>query len=749
MARKADGEVWIKTNLDNSQAQKELDKLTASIEAQEKTLTELKKKRDETKEQGVFSALELDKEKQKLQELKSELDKLKIAAKDGTLSAELRAEANAAIPEATVKWKEQAERVKLLQAEYSKIDAAAEKYNKKIEEVTAKIEEQKEKAGELAEQLINGQKNAAKLSPAFDRAGKRINRLSKRVKELVKSALLFSVLTKSLNMFKEWTKDIVMLNEDARKSVAQLKGALQTLAQPLIESAIPAFTTFVNALTKAVAVLARFVAAIFGTTIEEASESAEALYNEKEAIEGLGNAAKKTAGQLAAFDEINQLGTQNSALYIEPDFSAADLSNLPQKLQEWIVAVETKIQEIKFSWDKGEILKNKDAWIVALTGILGAVIGGIFGGFTGSIISLIVGLLLGITACDFKDKLQNPDKANDLFIVALTSILGAVLGGKFGGLPGAAIGLLLGAVISFVSLKFKKGSAKNWDKNDTIIVALSAILGAVLGATFGRFTGAIIGLLLSAGISIVAIEFSEGNYDKQATIAGLRVVLFAILGAVMGSVFGGMTGLGPIGSIIGLILGLGVGFASVRFDDKMSQNIKAQAGKGLLVVLTTIIGAIIGAILGAGVFGGIVGGLISLAFGLLITFDDVQYDDSILRKGGGGISSGTGAGRTGRISQTFSDIPALATGAVIPPNREFLAVLGDQRSGNNLEAPESLIRKIVREEAGGMNSELLEQILQAIKAGRVIQVDKRVLGKTAAEGINDLTKQTGKPVLLY
>lgn len=46
-------------------------------------------------------------------------------------------------------------------------------------------------------------------------------------------------------------------------------------------------------------------------------------------------------------------------------------------------------------------------------------------------------------------------------------------------------------------------------------------------------------------------------------------------------------------------------------------------------------------------------------------------------------------------------IPYLATGAVIPPRAPFLAMLGDQRNGSNLEAPESLIRKIVREETGG------------------------------------------------
>ncbi len=44
---------------------------------------------------------------------------------------------------------------------------------------------------------------------------------------------------------------------------------------------------------------------------------------------------------------------------------------------------------------------------------------------------------------------------------------------------------------------------------------------------------------------------------------------------------------------------------------------------------------------------------------------------------------------------TIPPIPKLATGAVIPPNSEFLAVLGDQRHGRNLEAPEGLIEEIV------------------------------------------------------
>ena len=42
------------------------------------------------------------------------------------------------------------------------------------------------------------------------------------------------------------------------------------------------------------------------------------------------------------------------------------------------------------------------------------------------------------------------------------------------------------------------------------------------------------------------------------------------------------------------------------------------------------------------------------------------------------------------------NIPQLAKGAVIPPNKSFLAVLGDQKSGTNIEAPLSTIEEAVQ-----------------------------------------------------
>ena len=82
-------------------------------------------------------------------------------------------------------------------------------------------------------------------------------------------------------------------------------------------------------------------------------------------------------------------------------------------------------------------------------------------------------------------------------------------------------------------------------------------------------------------------------------------------------------------------------------------------------------------------------------------------------------------------------IPRLAQGAVIPANREFLAVLGDQKNGRNLELPENLLRQIVREESGGVRHNGIPFIIQLVLNGKVI-------GEEAVEYVNGVIRKTGK-----
>ena len=97
-------------------------------------------------------------------------------------------------------------------------------------------------------------------------------------------------------------------------------------------------------------------------------------------------------------------------------------------------------------------------------------------------------------------------------------------------------------------------------------------------------------------------------------------------------------------------------------------------------------------------------------------------------------------------------LPRLATGAVIPANREFAAVLGDQTHGNNLEGPEALFRQIVREESGAGGDisrviSILQQILEAIKEGKIMMVDYDVFARIVHEANNSEGSRTGVPLV--
>ena len=86
--------------------------------------------------------------------------------------------------------------------------------------------------------------------------------------------------------------------------------------------------------------------------------------------------------------------------------------------------------------------------------------------------------------------------------------------------------------------------------------------------------------------------------------------------------------------------------------------------------------------------------------------------------GYGGKSIGFNLSTLGTIS-----IPRLAQGAVIPPNREFMAVLGDQKSGMNIEAPLDTIVEAFKRVQDEGNQPIVVQLV----------VDGKVLARTVAE----------------
>ena len=95
---------------------------------------------------------------------------------------------------------------------------------------------------------------------------------------------------------------------------------------------------------------------------------------------------------------------------------------------------------------------------------------------------------------------------------------------------------------------------------------------------------------------------------------------------------------------------------------------------------------------------------------------------------------GFGVGAVNAINPQVP-VPHLASGAVLPPNAPFMAMLGDQRNGRNLEAPEGLIRQIMRDE--------LAQI--GVNVTFEVEGDEAGIFRVTQRQAKMFTKQTGKP----
>lgn len=321
----ADGSVIIKTKVEVDQAEKDLRKLQDSIEKTEGEIQDLAAEKETAKKKSVFSAAELDAEKKTLAEMKQQLEEIRAVAKDKTLSVSAREEARANIPEQREAITEQQARVRLLQSEYNKIESSVDRYDEKIRKATQKLNKQKNDAGALAKRLASASKFSVKMSEAHKKAEKSMRKFNLRLREVVRSALVFTLITKALAELRKWLGNVLKTNDKTRESIARLKGALLTLAQPLVNVVIPAATVLLDALTKIVLVLADLFSRLSGSTLEQSKEAAEALNKETAALEGVGEASKDAAAGLASFDEINQLGDKNGNVdSIAPSF---DFSN--------------------------------------------------------------------------------------------------------------------------------------------------------------------------------------------------------------------------------------------------------------------------------------------------------------------------------------------------------------------------------------------------------------------------------------
>ena len=141
-----------------------------------------------------------------------------------------------------------------------------------------------------------------------------------------------------------------------------------------------------------------------------------------------------------------------------------------------------------------------------------------------------------------------------------------------------------------------------------------------------------------------------------------------------------------------------------------------------------------------GVINSIIGGVEAMANGIvkglnkaIEAMNNLQFDVPGWVPLVGGEHLGFNIPTIGEIS-----IPRLAQGAVIPPNREFMAVLGDQRNGTNIETPlDTMIEAFntaLRQNGGGSGRTEINFLLP----------DRRKVAQYVVEGGRIMQTSTGR-----
>lgn len=101
---------------------------------------------------------------------------------------------------------------------------------------------------------------------------------------------------------------------------------------------------------------------------------------------------------------------------------------------------------------------------------------------------------------------------------------------------------------------------------------------------------------------------------------------------------------------------------------------------------------------------------------------------------------------------TFN-LPRLAKGTVIPPRHEFMAVLGDQKRGTNIEAPLETIKQANREvmqEFMGSLSSLSDSEREIVLKNLtfVLQFGNNDFKKVVYDSIRLTEKELGRPLFV-
>ena len=496
-----------------------------------------------------------------------------------------------------------------------------------------------------------------------------------------------------------------------------LKVAIGNAINPIIQTFLPIINTTITAVTRFANAIASVVGALFGkasvqtSTLSDSNDSvassasAGAKAEEKlaDATTAAGKAAKKS---LAGFDELNVLQSNAGSGGSSAGISGAGASSSTS------IAVDAEVDD--------ELSPKLQAVVEIVREVIGA-----FG--------QLAGLVTGkISFGEFIESLTPLQSALLSIVAALSAAAVAVLGmSAFNKISTFIKSVVAGEVAGTIGKIVKEFQLAN-NTSKTLSQAMQAVFGTVATTIAGVAT--VVGGAVLAVTNFFSMLSNGFNWLNEAlmivgiTIAAVGAIILGAPAAVAGVVAAIVAG---IGTAVALVV--------TYWDEIVSavrtgwENLK-EWFSGLVDYLTATFAD------------GFVNGILTLAIDVINRLISIFTDfinwiasnwDALWSNLWGFFSGSTFVGGE-VVSNTvpysaYAEVPALAKGAVLPANKPFLAMVGDQTHGTNVEAPLDTIKQAVAEvlagQGGGETAELLRELIAVVES---IEVGDDVIGKAAA-----------------
>ena len=774
----ADGSIILDTRINNKGAYAELKELQAKAKSTAQQVAALDRQINTANSKHLALGKELSDAQSKAESTAAELESVNEQLRSFVQRrAEIEKQRNPLFTPETANLKAQefvGQHFASDAAKASELQGALDKLQQSIPGLTAKYTEQESVLSDLQkqhaalaaqlateEQAVTRQSSLAGkaqiAATAVARTSKAVGQLGRRLAGIVSGALVFNLISSALRSVVNVMGTTIAKTNGVSTALGKLKGAAATAAAGLASALSPAIIGLLNLLTSLINGFLRLLFLLTGKSISSMKQTAKGINAVGSAAGSTSKQADKAKRSLAGFDEIERLdaktGSSGGANY-NFDHIASPLGGITDKLKTFWSTFQTLLAPSVAAWSAAwEQIRNAASavwpevqqaalafWNEGLSPLLtylsGTFAPGVINAFSEAFAPIVGGVAstaiyvladLFTRACGI-----GTDAINGVLIPALDLLL-QIWQDLMSGIKTAwdtyGQPLMDGVILAFQNLEdlatllwetIVKPILQNlisvlqqlWSSHlkplwDDILLLVASVANCLLDlwnnllapvakwiiATFGPAFAEVFNAIADVvGVAVGAI----------ADAIDLAVVVLRGLADFLSAVFRGNWDAAwqAIGNTVSTVW------------DKMTNAIKT-AVNGIIGFINRMISAVVTGI------NAVINALNGLSFDLPDIF------------GGGHVGFNIS-------TLTAPQIPYLAQGAVIPANREFLAVLGDQSHGTNVEAPLDTIKQAV--------AEVMEDLLAGQMAGfeAVVEVLREIL--SAVYGIELTDEDVGRAV---